>query len=87
MCGIVSVQLEVIKNITDPDYCRHKIEILRFLDRPAEALEVIFSDKDCRKEADLYVNCVNEILRKDQDGSLKRKVEELVKQFGELKIE
>ena len=71
---------DAIQKITDKDYFEYKIELLKYLDRLPEALEAIISNKDCDNQ--LYL--VRDILKRDSDGSLKRKVDELIAKYGEL---
>ena len=60
---------EAIKKITDEDYFDYKVELLKYIEKYSDALEVIISDKDCENKAML----VNEILNKSPD--LKKKVD------------
>ena len=69
---------DVIKKITDPDYFDYKVEMLKYIEKYSDALEVIISDKNCENKAML----VNDILNKSPD--LRKKVDELIAQYGPL---
>ena len=58
--------------ITDEDYFDYKVEMLKYIEKYSDALEVIISDKDCENKAML----VNDILNRSPD--LRKKVDELI---------
>ena len=60
--------------ITDEDYFDYKVEMLKYIEKYSDALEVIISDKDCENKAML----VNDILNRSPD------LDELIAQYGPL---
>lgn len=66
---------EALKRITEPEYFGYKIELLKYIEKYADALEAIISDKSCEMKGPL----VNEILAKH--GDLKNKVNELCAKY------
>ena len=56
--------------ITDEDYFDYKVEMLKYIEKYSDALEVIISDKDCENKAML----VNDILNRSPD--LRKKVDD-----------
>ena len=68
--------VEYIKQITESDYFDYKIEMLKYMEKYADALECIISDKDCDRKDML----VNDILAKKPD--LRSKADELFAKFG-----
>ncbi|MCQ2818452.1 MAG: hypothetical protein MJ252_14385 [archaeon] len=73
--GLKDKAAEVLKKLTDPDYFDHKVELLKYIEKYADALEAIISDRNCDNKADL----VNEILSKHPD--LQNKVNELCAKY------
>ena len=69
--------VEYIKQITDNDYFEYKIDMLRYMEKYEEALEVIISDKN--KDPDKMKILVENIEKKRPD--LKKKVEDLCLQY------
>lgn len=65
--------VEYIKQITDNDYFDYKIDMLKYMEKYEEALEIIISEKS--KDNKTMKQLVDEILTKRPD--LKKKVEEL----------
>ncbi len=68
--------VEYIKQITESDYFDYKIEMLKYMEKYADALECIITDKDCDRKDML----VNDILAKKPD--LKTRADELFAKYG-----
>ena len=68
--------VEYIKQINEPDYFDYKIEMLKYMEKYADALECIITDKDCDRKDIL----VNDILAKKPD--LRHKADELFSKYG-----
>ena len=68
--------VEYIKQINEPDYFDYKIEMLKYMEKYADALECIITDKDCDRKDML----VNDILAKKPD--LKTRADELFAKYG-----
>ena len=68
--------VEYIKQINEPDYFDYKIEMLGCMEKYADALECIITDKDCDRKDIL----VNDILAKKPD--LRNKADELFAKYG-----
>lgn len=75
-CGLKERIPEFIEKVTDPDYFDYKVEILKYIEKYSEALEVIIKDKDCERKAEM----INEILQKKPD--LNSKVKELLQKYN-----
>ena len=69
--------VEYIKQILDNDYFDYKVDMLQFMEKYEDALEVIISDK--YKDAEKMKQLVDEIESKRPD--LKKKVEDLCLQY------
>ena len=69
--------LEYIKQITDNDYFDYKIDMLQYMEKYEDALEIIISDKN--KDAEKMKQLIEEIETKRPD--LKKKVEDLCLQY------
>ena len=69
--------MEYIKQINDADYFDYKIDMMLFMEKYEDALEVIISDK--YKEPDKIKKLVENIQKKRPD--LKKKVEDLCLQY------
>ena len=69
--------VEYIKQIVDNDYFDYKVDMLQYMEKYEDALEVIISDKN--KDAEKMKQLVDEILIKRPD--LKKKVEDLCLQY------
>ena len=69
--------VEYIKQVIDADYFDYKIDMLQYMEKYEDALEVIISDKN--KDPDKMRQLVDEICSKRPD--LKNKVEELCLQY------
>lgn len=66
-----------IKNLTDPFYFEYKIDMLRFMDKPEIALEVIISDKNVENLTDFVKEIIAKkpkLLRKAKELADKNKV-------------
>ena len=72
--------IEYLKNITEPAYLNHKINLLEFTENYELELEMIFADKKITNLGDL----VNMILAKKPN--LRNKVEELCERY-KIKME
>jgi hypothetical protein len=68
--------VEYIKQINEPDYFDYKIEMLKYMEKYADALECIITDKDCDRKDML----VNDILAKKPD--LRTKAAGLFAEYG-----
>ena len=68
--------VEYIKQIKESQYYDYKIEMLKFMEKYSDALEVIISDS----ESDKMAFMINDILKKRPD--LKKKAEELFRKYG-----
>ena len=68
--------VEYIKQIKDGQFYHYKIEMLKYMEKYTDALEVIISDS----ESDKMIFMINEILNKRPD--LKKKAEELYRKYG-----
>jgi hypothetical protein len=68
--------VEYIKQITESDYFDYKIEMLKYMEKYADALECIITDKDCDRKDML----VNDILAKKPD--LRTKADGLFAEYG-----
>ena len=69
--------VEYIKQILDNDYFDYKVDMLQFMEKYEDALEVIISDKN--KDIEKMKQLVDEITTKRPD--LKKKVEDLCLQY------
>ena len=69
--------VEYIKQIIDNDYFDYKVDMLKYMEKYEDALEVIISDKN--KDAEKMKFLVDEIVTKRPD--LKKKVEDLCLQY------
>ena len=69
--------VEYIKQITDADYFDYKVDMLKYMEKYEDALEVIISDK--YKDAEKMKIMVESIEKKRPD--LKKKVEDLCLQY------
>ena len=68
--------VEYIKQIKDGQFYHYKIELLKYMDKYVDALEVIISDR----ESDKMAFMLNDILNKKPD--LRPKAEELFRKYG-----
>ena len=69
--------VEYIKQIVENDYFDYKVDMLQYMEKYEDALEVIISDK--YKDAEKMKQLVDEILTKRPD--LKKKMEDLCLQY------
>ena len=69
--------MEYIKQITDADYFDYKVDMLKYMEKYEDALEVIISDKN--KDTERMKTLVESIEKKRPD--LKKKVEDLCLQY------
>ena len=69
--------VEYIKQINDNDYFDYKIDMLQYMEKYEDALEIIISDKN--KDAEKMKQLVEEIVTKRPD--LKKRVEDLCLQY------
>ena len=69
--------VEYIKQITDADYFDYKSDMLQYMEKSDDALEIIVSDKN--KDIDRIKQLTDEILTKRPD--LKERLEELCLQY------
>ena len=69
--------VDYIKQITDNDYFDYKIDMMQYMEKYEDALEIIISDKN--KDAEKMKQLVEEIETKRPD--LKKKVEDLCLQY------
>ena len=69
--------VEYIKQITDADYFDYKVDMLKYMEKYEDALEVIISDKN--KDTERMKTLVESIEKKRPD--LKKKVEDLCLQY------
>ena len=68
--------VEYIKQIKESQYYHYKIEMLKYMEKYVDALEVIISDS----ETDKMIFMLNDILNKRPD--LRKKADELVRKYG-----
>ena len=68
--------VEYIKQIKDSQYYEYKIEMLKYMEKYVDALEVIISDRETEK----MIFMVNDILNKRPD--LRIKADELYRKYG-----
>lgn len=69
--------VEYIKQITEADYFDYKIDMLQFMEKYEDALEIIISDKN--KDVERMKQACDDILAKRPD--LKKKLDELCLQY------
>ena len=70
--------VEYIKQIREPQYYHYKIEMLKYMEKYVDALEVIISDSESDNDKIKFM--LNDILNKRPD--LRKKVEELSRKYG-----
>ena len=68
--------VEYIKQIKESQYYHYKIEMLKYMEKYVDALEVIISDS----ETDKMIFMLNDILNKRPD--LRKKADELCRKYG-----
>ena len=68
--------VEYIKQIKESQYYHYKIEMLKYMEKYVDALEVIISDS----ESDKMIFMLNDILNKRPD--LRTKADELCRKYG-----